>query len=192
MKDNFAFAQSVFEKSEAILEKRKKRIKVMKSALATSFCILFLTLSIFLLPLAQGKGNLLNKFAPTKEVANDFYYSGDASNVLSDLKTSVEEDSPTNPKEDSDAESGTVTQYYFVFDTSKTDGKLPDRIEIDIFGKTASLYTEKGQIENIIDALEKYSALEEKSEKATVCVKFLYRDKSVIFNVGDEFLELLK
>lgn len=192
MKDNFAFTQSVFEKSEAILEKRKKRIKVIKSALTTSFCVLFLTLAIFLPPLTQGKGGLLNKFAPTKEVANDFYYSDATFDADSDSKTSIEVSSTTRPKEDSDAESGAVIQYYFVFDMSKIDGNLPDRIEIKISGATSSLYTEKEQIGNIIDALEKYSALEAKSEKATVCVKFLYRDKSVIFNVGDEFLEIFK
>ncbi len=177
MKDNSAFLENVFDKSEKIFQKRKKRMKVAVSLLSTSAC--FLLVFGFLIGFPSGKKAFDAEFAPT-----DNYYSdkidGDA----------VKEDAPVNNSQ-SDIVKIPEREIVSIEEIPSLEEKMPTMVEVKNFSSTVSIYMAKNDIVEIKEALE--ASFEEIQDAIAVGkITFFYEDEKLSIYVGNEFFNIYK
>ena len=177
MKDNSAFIESVFSKSEKIFEKRKKRKKTFVSVASASICLV-LTIGIFSnLPI--GKKSFDAESAPQKnhysdavniEIKEEYDLAGDKEST----SVKIPEKTLSSPDE------------ILAFDI-----KMPKRAEIVNFSSTASVYMAEKDILAIKEALDTYFESVHDTN-ATGTVSFYYNDEKLTIYVGNEFFEIYK
>jgi hypothetical protein len=175
MKDNSAFLDSVFEKSEKIFEKRKKRRKITISLLSTSACFL-LVIGIFnSLPLAKKAFDA--EMAPT-----DNYYSDKVDNG------SIKEEA---------AGDGNLKDSVTIYEKEIAsldeippfEQRMPKSISVTEFSSIVTLYKAEEDFLKIKEALDAYFTSVHDAN-ATGKVTFYYEGEKLTIYVGNEFFEL--
>lgn len=174
MKDNSAFTQSVFDKSERIFKKRKKRNKILVSFLSTSLCFLLVFGILNSFPFAKKAFDA--EMAPT-----DNYYSEimDGSSKGEGLINGDQADSiKISEREITSAE-----------DIPSFEEKMPTMIEVKSFSSTVSIYRDKNDMEEIKSALD---ASSEKLQDTVAVGKItlFYEDEKLSIYVGNGFFEI--
>lgn len=175
MKDNSAFLDSVFEKSEKIFEKRKKRRKIAISLLSTSACFL-LVIGIFnSFPLAKKAFDA--EMAPT-----DNYYSDKVDNG------SIKEEATGNDNL-KDLVTAGEREITSLDEIPPFEEKMPESVSVTEFSSTATLYKAEEDFIKIKEALDAYFASVHDTS-ATGKVTFYYEGEKLTVFVGNEFFEI--
>ncbi len=210
MKDKSAFEESVFNKSEIIFAKRKRRRKLIATLTSSSLCVMLLFTLLLHSPIGFDDFMPMEKseaYAPEVENAGGHFYKADEDKmtdaslnydkkaeeeaadapsateaVVSTAATPAETQAPAEVPEISTSTEKEIPEI--------TD-KMPLFVEITTFGSTVTVYTAEKDIENILIALTKYFALSEKSQKKTAEVSVNYSDDASFSLVGQEFFDIL-
>ena len=212
MKDKSAFEESVFNKSEIIFAKRKRRRKLIASLTSSSLCVLLLFTLLLRSPISLDDFMPMEKseaYAPEVENAGGHFYNKADEDKMTDASLDydkkAEEESADAPSEPeavvstaaAPAETQAPAEVPEISTSTEKEipeitDKMPLFVEITVFGSTVTVYKDERTMENIRLALSEYFALEEKSDVAEACVTFIYPEEKNSFNVGYEFLEILK
>ena len=205
MKDKSAFEESVFNKSNIIFEKRKKRRKTVTALTTSSLCVLFIFTLLLRSPIGfddfmSKKSAEADAYAPEYKNTEDILYNKadefdgvkDASADI-DKKTEIEAPQETEPARE-ETQASTESVQSTAAEAAKFPypaDEAPISIEIVITGSTASVYKSEEDMNKILSALTKYSSLEEKSEVKIAEVTVNYSIGNSYHLVGQEFFDIL-
>ena len=208
MKDKSAFEESVFNKSNIIFARQKKRRKTIASLTASALCFLF----VFTLLLHSPVG--FENFAPAKEAdmacipeteasASGMFYNKNDEGFFDVVKESLfdsdkklaaeeapQEQEPTYKETPASTQAAKSTAAEATKFPVPADS-APVSIEITVFDETVSVYKGGNDMEYILHALEKYFDLEEKSEDLTAEISVVYSVGDSRYLVGQEFFDIL-
>jgi len=207
MKDKHAFEESVFTKSNIIFEKRKKRRKTALALTTSSLCVLFIFTALLRSPVGldsfapkkSAEAEVNNAYGPKHDNSEDIYYAANEFETVKDASADYDKKHEIEaPQEIEPAFAETQASTESVQSTAAEATKFPypadeapTSIEIVITSSTASVYKSGNDMEKILLALSKYSALEEKSEVKIAEITVNYSIGNSYHLVGQEFFDIL-